>query len=364
MILHRYFAWRFAVTFLWVFMGLTAMIVLLDMIELISDLNKTTASTGFVLYLSMLHAPQVLYQILPLIIILSSIALFLGLSRTSELVVARAAGRSALRALIGPAFLTFVLGALAVSMGNPIVAATSKKYDALRNQMLGHSPTVNTVGRNGIWLRQGDENGQTVIHAEIAVQQGRELKNVTFLNLTPDGSPTQRIDAKTAVLQNGGWTASDVKIWPLNSDNPERDSRNVDTFFVPSFMTLEQIRESFDAPSTIPIWQLPKFIDQLQNAGFSSATHQVQFHSELAQPMFLTTMLLIGAGYTMRPQRGGRTGLMTLLAVLSGFTLYFIRNFAMILGNNGQIPVLLAAWAPSIAALCLALAMLLHQEDG
>ena len=53
-----------------------------------------------------------------------------------------------------------------------------------------------------------------------------------------------------------------------------------------------------------------------------------------------------------------------LTAVLLGFGLYFIRNFAQILGENGQIPVLLAAWAPPVASILLTAGLLLHAEDG
>ncbi len=52
------------------------------------------------------------------------------------------------------------------------------------------------------------------------------------------------------------------------------------------------------------------------------------------------------------------------MALGLGFTLYFIRNFAQILGENGQIPVLLAAWGPPVAAVLLPLGLLLHLEDG
>jgi lipopolysaccharide export system permease protein len=44
--------------------------------------------------------------------------------------------------------------------------------------------------------------------------------------------------------------------------------------------------------------------------------------------------------------------------------LYFIRSFAQILGENGQIPIMLAAWAPPVASILLALGLLLHAEDG
>ena len=73
---------------------------------------------------------------------------------------------------------------------------------------------------------------------------------------------------------------------------------------------------------------------------------------------------MIGAAFTMRPGRLGRTGLMVLLALGLGFGLYFIRNLAQVLGENGQLPVALAAWAPPLAGILLALGLLLHAEDG
>jgi lipopolysaccharide export system permease protein len=66
----------------------------------------------------------------------------------------------------------------------------------------------------------------------------------------------------------------------------------------------------------------------------------------------------------MRHTRFGRTGLMVLFAVLMGFGVYFLRNFAQVLGENGQIPILVAAWAPPLAGIFLSLGLLLHTEDG
>jgi lipopolysaccharide export system permease protein len=53
-----------------------------------------------------------------------------------------------------------------------------------------------------------------------------------------------------------------------------------------------------------------------------------------------------------------------LSAIMLGFSLHYIRNFAQVLGENGQIPIILAAWAPPVASWLLAFGILLHKEDG
>ena len=85
---------------------------------------------------------------------------------------------------------------------------------------------------------------------------------------------------------------------------------------------------------------------------------------QLASPVLLAAMVLSAAAFTLRHTRFGKTGIMVMLALGLGFTLYFIRNFAQILGESGQIPVLLAAWGPPVAAILLPLGLLLHLEDG
>ncbi|MEY8842586.1 LptF/LptG family permease, partial [Cribrihabitans sp. XS_ASV171] len=99
-------------------------------------------------------------------------------------------------------------------------------------------------------------------------------------------------------------------------------------------------------------------------AGFNTKQHEVWLQVQLARPLFLVSMVLVGAAFTMRHVRFGGTGVAVLTAVLLGFALYFIRNFAQILGENGQIPIILAAWAPPVAALMLTFGLLLHAEDG
>ena len=364
MILHRYFARRFMLSFLAVFGIFFAMLWSLDLIDQVRRFGGANASLGQIVGMTFLNVPQAIYRILPLIMIIASIALFLALARSSEMVVTRAAGRSALRALWAPVAVALLIGCLAVGLFNPIVAATSKEYEA-RSAALTGEGRVLALSDSGIWLRQGNAQGQSVIHARLTNLDGTVLNNVTFITFAADGTPSQRIEAARAELTDGAWAMTGAKVWPLaGTGNPEADSVTHETFAIPSTLTPDQIRDSFGTPSSIPIWELPGFIQRLQAAGFTARRHQVYLQGELASPIFLVAMVLIAAGFTLRHQRGGRTGIMVLGAILLSFGVYFLRNFAQILGETGQIPAILAAWAPPVAAIGLSLGLLLHMEDG
>ena len=364
MTLHTYFARRFAT----IFCGMLAIFFLFVMLlDLVEQLRRFDEDVGFaqVLQVTLLNTPAGLYQMLPLVMILSAIALCLALARSSELVVSRAAGRSGLSALTGPVIVAVLIGGLAVAVFNPIVAATSQRYHDLRELYDSGGTSTLSIGREGLWLRQGDVMGQTVIHAARSNPTATVLHDVTFIAYAADGGPVRRIAADEAALATAQWVLKNAKVWPLVAGlNPETNAAVHDELRLPSTLTQERIRDSFGKPSAVSIWDLPEFIAQLENAGFSARRHAVWLQMELARPVFLVSMVLLGAAFTMRHARFGGTGLAVLTALLLGFGLYYLRNFAQILGENGQVPAILAAWAPPVAAVLIGLGLILHREDG
>jgi lipopolysaccharide export system permease protein len=256
-----------------------------------------------------------------------------------------------------------LLGAVGVAAFNPIVAATSREYESREARMRGEERALALSG-DGLWLRQGGPEGPTVIHAARANLDGTDLEDVTFLTYGADGRPRERIEARSARLAQGRWLLDEAKVWPLSARNPEAAATLHPTLALPSTLTADQIRDSFGDPSAISIWELPRFIARLEEAGFAAQRHRVFLQMELAQPAFLLAMVLVAAGFTLRHQRGRRTGMMVLGAILTGFAIYFLRNFALILGEAGQVPAALAAWAPTLASIALSLGLLLHLEEG
>lgn len=365
MILHLYFARRFAMSFLLITGVLLALVMLVDAVDQARKFSTYDIGFGNVIQLTLLNAPQTINLILPLIVILATVALFVSLARSSELVVTRAAGRSALRVLIAPVVVALIIGGLAVTMLNPIVAATGKRYLQLSESYRAGGAAALSISDEGLWLRQGSEDGQTVIRAWRSNTDASVLYDVTFLSYDTELGPVRRIEAASAALTNGTWSLRDAKVWPLAvGTNAEGGAEVHETFTLPSTLTLDRIRESIGEPAAVSIYDLPEFIRQLEQAGFSPRKHKVWLQAEFARPFFLVAMVLVASAFTMRHTRFGGTGTAVLTAVLLGFGLYFVRSFAQILGENGQIPVILAAWAPPAAAILLALGLILHVEDG
>ena len=364
MILDFYICRRFLWLFLRVFGAFFAVMVAIGVLEELRRFSDSGITLRQGITLSLLNAPASIYQILPLIMILSAIGLFMGLAKSSELVVLRASGRSGLRFLLAPVATALLIGGFGVTAWNPIVAATSRAYDEMSSgQARGGS--VLSVNEAGLWLRQGSVSGQTVIQAQRANLDGTELFDVTFLTYGETGLLEARVSGPSAVLTEGAWVLHKAKSWSFAVANPERQAKtDLTDLRVPTDLTRDKIADSFGTPRAVSVWDLPQYIKELERAGFSGLTYRMWFNVELAAPVFLAAMVLIAAGFTMRHARAGRSGPLILMALLCGFLIFFLRNFGQVLGENDQIPVLLASWSPPLVAIFLSVGLLLHLEDG
>ena len=364
MLLHIYFASKFLRNFV---ITLCIFIIFIFLIDLIEQLRKFAETINFteVFFLTLLNLPASIYQLLPLIIVISSAWIFLSLARNSELIVFRAAGKSSISMLITPAILSFLIGIFTIGFLNPIVASSSKRYADVKAKLVDGLETTISIGNEGLWLRQADKNGFTVIRAQRANADATELYDVTLVKLSEEKLPIQRIEAKMLTLMDAKWVASNSVIWPIEfGTNSQSEAEEFKIVEIPTSLKREQIIDQFGDPSTISVWSLLEFIEQLESAGFSANRYSVWLQSELAKPIFFLAMMLIAAAFCMRQNRVRGTSLNVLMAVLVGFLLFYSKNFVLILGTNGQLPVFYAAWGPSFAALFISLGLFLNREEG
>lgn len=365
MTLALYLGRRYLSAFLRVLAVLSALIFIVQVLENVRGLSKFGISFVQSLTLAAYSAPAFVLETLPVIAMLGALSFCVGLARSNEFVVTRAVGQSALRAILLPAAYALILGLVAIILCNPIAAVLLKQSEGLKNTFTGSAAAV-TYSSEGFWLRQKDATGHTVIHAATANRFGTRLTDATVMRFDDRGDMHNRLRARQALLRNGTWIFTDVKSWDIrrNEINPESNAVQMASLRLPTDITSDQILEGYPQPETLALWNLPELIRSIRSAGISTLTHRLHLQQQLALPLMLVAMTVLGAAFTLQNARLGNLGVSVFIAIVCGFSLYFLQNLAMTLGEAGEIPVIVAAWAPPLAALLLAVAVFLVLEDG
>lgn len=364
--LSLYISRQFVAAVFAMLLGLTGLTSLFDYLELLRRAaNKPDVTFGLLSEVAALRLPYLAMQILPFAVLLGGILCFWRLTRSSELIVARAAGVSAWEFLTAPTVCALLFGIVAVTAGSPLSSIMFARAEVLENTYLSTGGGPLALNSGQLWLRQSDQaltpQGVAIIHAHGVELKGKQLsvQGVSVYRLNANDELLARIEARRAVLRRGSWELVDARnLRPDQAPEPARD------ISLPTDLTVQRVQESFASPDTLSVWALPGFIDLLKRSGFSTIRHRLHFQSLLALPLLCATMALVAAGFSMRPARRGGVARMIGSGVAAGFALFMISKIAEEFGQSGALPLELAAWAPTASGLMLALALLLHVEDG
>lgn len=366
MTLYRYVASRFFFSVLYVFSAVLFLAIVFDMLELARRAgDDVEIGFGPLLGLAALRAPSISIKAAPYAMLLAAMWTYARLARSSELVVARAAGVSGLGLALPALATAAVVGIVATTVYNPVSAALLDRFERLQAKVFNDDDRLVHVARTGLWLRQGNSSAQTVIHAVRSNGDGTDLTGVTIYQFEGEDEFVGRVDAESAKLQPGYWRLEQAVIRKFNPNDPDAqaDRRHREFFDMPTDLTPDQIIESFSAPETISFWRLPEFIRVLEQQGFSARRHILHLHVSLAAPLIFAAMSLLGAAFSMRHARFGGLGVMALYATMSGFVVFFLFDIAQALAASGHILAVPAAWGPPAAAMMFAAGLLLHFEE-
>ncbi len=359
-LLSRYIGRQFLVSIGIVFMLIMGVAFLIDAVNL-GDRAASREGAGLIVIIEMalLRVPYIAQKVLPFAVLFGTMLTYLWLTRTNELVVSRAAGVSVWQFLLPSLSIAVCLGIFVVTVFNPLSSAFISRYEQMEAQYLRGQSSLLTVSGSGLWLRDGDGDEQMVIHAERVSQSGTELADVIIFLYEDVDRFAERIDAKTATLYDGYWELDDALV-----TSPEMTAAFAKTYRIDTELTVGRIQDSFAPPDTMSFWDLPEFIQSLENAGFSGLRHRIHWHSILSIPLLLSAMVLVAASFSLRLTRRGRLGVFVLAGLMTGFLLYFTSDVSLALGMSGSLPAILSAWAPATIFALIGTALLFHLEDG
>jgi len=359
--LSRYFGLRFFNAVAGTFIGAVALAALVDYVELMRrGADWANATPWLLAKISMFRVPQLTERILPFAVLVGAMSCYLTLSRRLELVVARAAGVSAWQ-FMAPAVITaFMFGTVATTVYNPIAAVLHERSKRLEAEMLGEVPTsALQEGAGGFWVRQRSADGAAIVNAKSSREQGSQLGGVTVYTFDSAGHFKDRIEARSATLEQGFWRLEDARIYASGAPPAMRD-----TYRLATTLTPEQVRESFATPETVPFWQLPFYIDLADRAGLSAAGYRLQYHLLLARPFLLSAMVLLAASVSLRFFRFGGVQKMVLSGISAGFLLFVLSKITEDMSKSELMSPIVAAWIPVMVGGLTGFVALLYQEDG
>jgi len=335
-------------SFLYYFFLLTVGFILLfevfTFFELLDDIAQHRTRLLEVLSYFIYLASYLFYQLAPLAALVAVLVTLGIMTKNNELVAFKAGGISLYRISVPLLMAGLMLGGALVVLDDTYLPYANQRQDALRNQIKGR-PAQTYYQPRRRWIF-GEHS--KVYNYEFFDPDRQLFGNLNVFEL--DSSTfqiTRRIYAARA-----HWD-SQQSVWILESgwlrDFDHGQVSHYQPFLgyalkelnePPSYFNRE-VRQSYQ----MTWWELKQYIGDLRQAGFDVARLSVQLQKKLSFPLIAPIIILLAIPFSILVgTRGAVGGLATGVGIAVVYWAASALTEAM--GSVGQLPPLLAGWAP------------------
>jgi LPS export ABC transporter permease LptF/LPS export ABC transporter permease LptG len=334
-------------TFLYYFaLLLVGFIVLFDaftLFDLLEDISKNHISVWVVANYFRYLIPLMFYQLVPLAALVSTLVTLGVLAKNNEITAFKASGVSLYRLALPLLLAGAILAGSLFVLDDTYLPYATQRQDALRNQIKG-KPAQTFYQPAHQWIL-GENNkvfNYELFDADRNLFGGLsvfELDPITFqIRRRVFASRAEWVPNLNTWVLEGGWVR-DFNQGKVNY-KPFQISSLEEIAEPPSYFKRE-VRQSFQMN-----WrQLRAYIEGLQQAGFDTARLSVQWHKKFAFPLIVPIIIFLGVPFAFLVGTRGAVGG---LAVAIGIGIVYWATAALFeaMGGVGQLPALLAGWAP------------------
>ncbi len=299
---------------------------------------------------SLLRAPAMAAQVLPLAVLVGGVLAFLALGRRAELTVMRAAGQSVFRLLARLLPLAAVLGLAQHLLIDRGIAWSERALGEAYGD-------IAELGIPDEGARIAGRIDGAVVIGRLASRDGAMLAPLTVYALDAEGQVTGRIEASDARFQSGHWQLGGV--------------RRVGE--IPGSATLDRRWQTALAPATVLAMAgggatatSGEAADALAGLALATrsngyyATRIAQSHAAVVVPAI---MLLLAAFASFKGPRGPSGLWMAVTGTVLGLCFVMVDGIFGSLGQMGILGPAVAAWTPAaLFAIAGSWVLLLKEE--
>ena len=352
--IYKYFTKNLVQYFLIALFSLIALIFFMDLIELfrrasnkIGVAHLQQANFYDILGMASLKITGNIEKILPFAVLIGSISCFNQWRKNNYYIITRSAGLS-LWKIITPSLLCFfILGVFSITVLNPFSTIMNKKYENLETIFFKHKKVNNfSFDNKGFWMKQTFKGKTIIINAYKVNSKLQTLNDVNIFILNENADFEKRVSAKTAKFDRNKLSLSNAIITDAESFIKSFSKYNLNTD-----LTSENINISTLEPETIFIINLPNYILNMKKFGLNISKHLIHLFKLICQPLLLISMILLSASLMLRnSERKEKVGIVS-LALVVGFSLYFVGDFVFALGSSEILHPIVSGFGPTLIGL-------------
>ena len=331
--------------FMYVFLIMFGLVFILNILGELDFFSKFEVDPLFPLYLSLINAPSLIFEMLPFIFLLSTQLFFINFFKENQIQIFKYNGLKNSKILFILSSITFIMSLLLVTLFYNASSNLKSFYLELKSNYTTDGKYLAVITKNGLWIKDKVKNQNLIIKAS---KINANYLNNSFISVFDNNyNIIKNIKSNKIDISSKKWKIYDAKVFQNDYVN-EIDYTTIDTNFNYSL-----IQSLFSNLSSLSLMELFELKTNYELLNYSTTEINVQIQKLISYPMFLMLMTILSGSIMFFVKNNGNTSIMISLGLFLSVLIYYLNNFFHVFGNTEKISVTLAVWIPIfIVAMC------------
>lgn len=316
-----------------------AVYLVLDMMDKIPRFLRAGGELVDIFTFFVCKLPEMVGQTASFSILMTTLLTLGLLSRNSEVIAMRSCGVSLLRISMPMLWMSLVVCLLLLVNAELVVPKSYEKMELIERVKIKKQGVNAVFKRNNIWFRSDEK----ILQAQLFDPPSKTLKGVTVWFVDAAMNPVSRIDADSAVYNEGRWVLRDVSVKNFTDGKGFTDKKTPAMEIVLN-LKVDDLRVLDNNADNLSYRKLKDYAETLQSGGYQAYRYLTMMHNKLSAPFAAFVMVILGIPFALRNSRSGGIALGIGASIAIGFAFFVVNAVLLSYGRSGVLPPFVAAW--------------------
>jgi len=328
----------FNISFLKVFSTFFVIILIINILEQIEFFSNFNISFFYLIFLSFLNTPSIIFEILPFIFLLSTQVFFIYLIDKKELEIFKYSGLNNVIIIKIITLYTFVIGLIFIIFFYNASSILKNSYLLIKNKYSNDNKYLAVITENGLWIKDEVQNRINIINASKV--NGQFLLNVSITQLSNDYDVLKVIQSKKIDISTFKWKIFEPHILKNNQ------KISLNEMFLESNFDIKEINSLFSNLSSLTIFKLLELRKSYKMLNYSLIEIDSHLYKVISYPIYLTLITIFSSIIMLNIGYQKNSFFKIALGIFLSVVIYYVNYFFSILGTNEKIPLILSIFMP------------------
>ena len=330
----------FNISFFKVFTIFFIIIFILNILEQLEFFKDLNLSFFYLIFLSFLNTPSILFEILPFIFLISTQVFFIYFIDKNELTIFKYNGLDNIKIIKILSMYSFVLGLILIIFFYNLSSVLKNSFLSIKNNYTNDDKYLAVITENGLWIKDQIKNNINLINA--LKVDNEFLLDVSITQFDKDFEILRIIKSDKVNISTNNWIIVKPRIIK------DGTVAYLDQLILISNFDLKKINSLFSNLYSLNFIDLINLRKSYKSLNYSVTDLDSHIYKISSYPIYMMLLTIFSAILMLNIGYKKNTFFTITYGIFLSVIIYYINYFLNVLGTNEKVPLFLSIFLPLI----------------